>query len=376
MIKHDSLGGGKRSSKSNSAPSSPSLNRNSLVLNDQSKKQLRSSLSSNRIEDKSNPNRKLIKKKLAFSDDEILNDVGQPQSHQQPGVNYNKNTGSKSFKFNLKSKKSTASDAEMNMTDYESNENLTNLNNSYHRRNESFEYNGDDRRSGSENAVLKHKRSSSLTKAPRTSMSSSVTNGLLSARSNRSSNLIYDYRPIYEAFEKPILDMNAKQGEQQQQQQQEQFGNGGKVVNNLIMSSSLHGGDFNRQSRFNVSYIDKEKIAAAAAAASAAAAALEKDKDRDYYSTRTAGLLAGSLTTPNLTSNASSSSSASTSSASSSSASNSCSSSTAKNVQPVVQPTAQANNSNSTTATASKPITNLYTLNKSQIEGLPVSLTI
>lgn len=82
-------------------------------------------------------------------------------------------------------------------TDYEGNERL---NNSYNQKylNDSFE--GDSK--------SKHKRSSSLTKSSQKSSSSSMTPNLSRSNKTGSSNHIYDYKSIYDAFEKPIIEMS------------------------------------------------------------------------------------------------------------------------------------------------------------------------
>lgn len=89
VIKHDSASTAsgsvnRRSSKASSAPSSPTLaahNRHSVHLDtgtatgttSSGNKKLRSSLSSNRLSEGAESSRSNVKKKLAFSDDEILN---------------------------------------------------------------------------------------------------------------------------------------------------------------------------------------------------------------------------------------------------------------------------------------------------------------
>lgn len=191
MIKHDQSNSARRSSKSNSAPSSPVLNRHSmmagLTTNEQNGgttsvsgqsggKKLRSSLSSNRIEDPSEPGKlikPIVKKKLAFSDDEILNDQTPPfsssatQQQQQQLPNSGGGTGGKKNGLKLKTKIVGSSGRGMSgassefETDYESNENLSAS--STLKRGSGADASFEDR--SDENG--KHKRSSSLTKMVR-----------------------------------------------------------------------------------------------------------------------------------------------------------------------------------------------------------------
>lgn len=249
IVKHDTSSS-KRSSKSNSAPNSPGTTHRSIFNG----KKLRSSLSSNKIEDKSNSDKKNIKKKLAFSDDEILND--------RP---------SKSKKN--KKKEAVQSEAE---TDNEINERL---NNSYNQKylNDSFE----------SDSKSKHKRSSSLTKS---SSKSNQINLPSSKKNNKfgSTNHIYDYKSIYDAFEKPIVEMtrmtqsmiNTENG---QDITETKNGKNYKPIQNLTncstkKSDSTEIYNVKGSSNRGLDYIDREKIAAAAEAAAAASAALEKEK--------------------------------------------------------------------------------------------------
>ena len=261
MIKHDNSTSKSKSSKSNSAPNSPNLSTKSKSKSSTNQNTsinttiLRSSMSSssnmNRSDDKSKKN---IKKKLAFSDDEILND--------RP-----------SRKSNL------ASD---NDTDYEFSDRL---NSSYNSK---------------LNSSLrdKHKRSSSLTKTSTKSNQSS-----LSARGkNGSTNIIYDYKSIYDAFEKPIDDMakltssstqinsnNAKDGLNNYSSLKSSYHAISDLANSRAGSSTnsfkkYDQNDFyfeHKPTQKFENYIDKDKIAAAAAAASAAAAAMKKEKDKE-----------------------------------------------------------------------------------------------
>ncbi|CAF0760532.1 unnamed protein product [Brachionus calyciflorus] len=270
IVKHDNSSS-KKSSKSNSAPSSPGATHRN-IFPDNSNKKLRSSLSSNKIDDKNNPDRKVIKKKLAFSDDEILND---------------RPSKSKTTK-NSKKKEVVYSDVD---TDNEANNNER-LNNSYNQKylNESFE----------NDSKSKHKRSSSLTKsAQKTSQ-----NNLSSSKKNDkfgSTNHIYDYKSIYDAFEKPIVDMtrltqsminNNSSSNQDLNESTNRVENSKnyKVIQNLVNNSNKKNdqNDFYQYnkpgSQRSMDYIDRDKIAAAAEAAAAASAALEREKEKNLNS--------------------------------------------------------------------------------------------
>jgi hypothetical protein len=174
MIKHEnSSSKSSKASKSNSAPNSPNLKSKSVhninanpYREEKSIMKLRSSISSSNMNGPDDKNRKQIKKKLAFSDDEIINDI--PQSNGSNNRNSKKN---------------------------ENYERSDRLNNSYNTRS-SQHYQQEQY----------HKRSSSLTKSSVKQYSSD----LKSARGrNGSTNLIYDYKSIYDAFEKPIDDVTA-----------------------------------------------------------------------------------------------------------------------------------------------------------------------
>jgi hypothetical protein len=188
MIKHEGSNSKSRSSKSNSAPSSPVSTSRSSTKNTNNKSsinntsKLRSSISSSANSNSKNNQdadgaKKQVKKKLAFSDDEILND-------QKPSSSKNRSN--------------VMSD---NETDYEY-ANVDTLNNSYNQR-------SNHQSRSSSTSKDKHKRSSSLTKTltcKQRERDQSFNN--LSARGkNGSTNLIYDYKSIYDAFEKPIDDM-------------------------------------------------------------------------------------------------------------------------------------------------------------------------
>lgn len=215
-------------------------------------------MSSNKIEDKNNSDKKNIKKKLAFSDDEILND--------RP---------SKSKKN--KKKEAAHSEAE---TDNEINERL---NNSYNQKylNDSFE----------SDSKSKHKRSSSLTKS---SSKSNQINLPSSKKNNKfgSTNHIYDFKSIYDAFEKPIVEMtrmtqsmiNTDNG---QDMTETKNNKNYKVIQNLANGSAKKNDpneiyNVKGSSQRGIDYIDREKIAAAAEAAAAASAALSREKDKNF----------------------------------------------------------------------------------------------
>lgn len=330
-------------------------------------------MSSNRIEEKSSnlattttaTQKPAIKKKLAFSDDEILNDTNNTGSNKS---NSNKSKQQQHLKKPLSS---AQSDFE---TDFESNENLsTSYTLKRDNTNDSFD--------NDSSASNKHKRSSSLTKSAKLT-NYTLNSGISSARSNRSStNMIYDYKPIYEAFEKPIIDAENKSSSLEQQVNGQNYNNrptGYKTIASMITSRSMANGDQmdlnnggggggksnnhqnnhnnlnnnnyqqqyqnggvryvqqngsnNSNNNNNGNYIDKEKIAAAAAAASAAAAALEKEKEAYLYAKASQNSLAAQ-----------------------------------KNGFNQQHSLMGANNQ------PSKMISNFYNLSKSQIEFLPVS---
>ena len=334
MIKHEnSSNKSNKASKSNSAPSSPNLksksihniNNGNLYREEKPIMKLRSSISSSNMNGPDDKNRKQIKKKLAFSDDEIINDV--PQS----------NNNSKNNKKN------------------ENYERSDRLNNSYNSRS-SQQYQQEQY----------HKRSSSLTKSSVKQYSSD----LKSARGrNGSTNLIYDYKSIYDAFEKPIEDIVAASK---------------RSSNNLdsIMRSSVYGTNCvssmnNSTSNYmtnsssnkmkyvdhtdlfkkapsqisNLSYgkenyLDKDKIAAAASAAAEAVAAaassssdlnniFQRDnREKDYINIGTSSISSSSGGGLNYM---------------------------------------QSSSNNSNSSNIIKNISNFYNITKSQLDSLPVS---
>lgn len=248
IVKHDNSGNKSRSfirsSKSSSAPSSPNLDaKENKKKSNISHGKLRSSISQsanmNRVGESGSS--KKVKKKLAFSDDEILNDRPTTQSMGRNSRHH--------------------------LSDYETDGGYTT---------DGF------------NASIsnKHKRGSSLTK--------------LSRSRNKSNNGNYDYKPIYDAFERPIHEMtkngikltnNSPPKDQVARNGNSNYsylpGNGN--YNNI---SKLIGIDKNSKqdvidaaSKLEQSnaqfenYMDREKIAAAHAAANAAMNAIGKEKD-------------------------------------------------------------------------------------------------
>ena len=209
---------------------------------------LRSSISTsaniNRIGES---NKRVIKKKLAFSDDEILNDKNESTSRNRS--------------------------SRAHLSDYETDAGYSTENLNTDRN--------------------KHKRGSSLTKITR--------------KPKPSDN--YDYKSIYEAFERPIADMtktasslsinnnsrsinNLSQTEAPNRSlnKNSQFQNysnyestSGKLKANKFGSNkndfSDTTGKLEQSSAQFENYMDKEKIAAANAAAHAAASAIDKEKD-------------------------------------------------------------------------------------------------
>lgn len=248
IVKHDNSSNKSKSfnrfSKSNSAPNSPNLDssKHSKKSDAQQVNKLRSSISTstnmNRIGE--NSTQKKVKKKLAFSDDEILND--RPHS-------------------------STRNSSRNHLSDYETDENLNNSSND-----------------------KKHKRGSSLTKSTRSSRKSNTGN--------------YDYKPIYDAFERPIHEMTkiasnlALNNINQQQQPKSPYSNNTNYSKNYSHVPPMNGkyntinkmigidrnpkyeSDFavKFEAKASDNYMDRDKIAAAHAAANAAVNAIEKDK--------------------------------------------------------------------------------------------------
>jgi hypothetical protein len=179
MIKHNNSNNNelifnRRSSKSNSAPSSPvQTQRHSIVDTTATStsvgtKKLRSSLSSTRLGEPESigaaivgsSNKPAVKKKLAFSDDEILND--QAPLHEPPPLHQSsKSSAGKKSGLKIKSKMSSSksdvgvdvSSGDHHRDHHESHENLSLA---------SASKCPDDEFAASSS---KHKRSSSLTKA-------------------------------------------------------------------------------------------------------------------------------------------------------------------------------------------------------------------
>jgi hypothetical protein len=153
-------------------------------------------------DDKSN--RKNIKKKLAFSDDEIINDN---TNGSKPANNNGKMEQTQNVNSNY--------------------EHQERLNSSYNSRSSQRQ------REQQSKEANTHKRSSSLTK----SLNKQTNSGDLRSSRNRngSTNLIYDYKSIYDAFEKPIDDIAAAEARRQ---------NGvrnASVLNDSVMRNSVYG---------------------------------------------------------------------------------------------------------------------------------------
>lgn len=283
MIKHENSNNKSRGSKSNSAPNSPvsttrSSMKNTMKPSINSGPKLRPSISSS-ANNTNGDSKKLVKKKLAFSDDEILND-------QRP----NKNK-SKSVTMNSE-----------NDTDYEY-ANVDNLNNSYTNKQHQS------RSSSSSSKDKQHKRSISLTKTSSKSRERDHSFNNLSARGkNGSTNIIYDYKSIYDAFEKPIDDMtklttnfsktnfnlnnNLKNSYTALLPQNGLSGSSQNINANVYKNLNESPNDkydtnqvyFQTQQMDN--FLEKEKIAAANIAA---AAALKKEKEKEIYMTMANG---------------------------------------------------------------------------------------
>lgn len=260
MIKHDNSNSKSnlKSSKSNSAPSSPNLssgknrlrsiiteaigtnkntqsgsannnNNNNNNTNSTNVTKLRPSISSSSNVNKSDDrNKKIIKKKLAFSDDEILNDERKSPNSNNSRKNTNKYTY-------------TLSD---NETDYEYPERI----------NSSFNTTNN-----------KHKRSTSLTK-------SAMKQTNLTRDKIGSTNALYDHKPIYDAFEKPIDDLVRSSV------------NLGNSLNNYNNNYNIYANgkiSSNSPSRkVTNNYLDKDKIDAVTAAIERER---EKDREKDDY---------------------------------------------------------------------------------------------
>ena len=224
IIKHDTSQSKRssKSSKSNSAPSSPNLSKATRSKPADTTK-IRSSISTssnmNRLDE---TDKRQVKKKLAFSDDETLND-----------------------KQGLKNRSSKA------LSDNEADTTQDTLNVS----------NG----SSSKN---KQKRSSSLTKSNQSSNKTSK-----SANRNQAPGVIYDYKSIYEAFEKPIYEATKSQLDLKSLDSNQAKN---KSIVNLVNNKS----DSSVSSKNSGA---SEKMAAINAAALAAAAAIEKEKEKQMF---------------------------------------------------------------------------------------------
>ena len=246
-MKHDNSGNKSksfvRSSKSSSAPSSPNLDsKDNAKKSNISQGKLRSSISQsanmNRVGE--NGSSKKVKKKLAFSDDEILNDRPSTQSMGRSSRHH--------------------------LSDYETDGGYTT--------------------DGFNDKNNKHKRGSSLTK--------------LSRNRNKSNNGNYDYKPIYDAFERPIHEMskngtkstnNSPPKDQAIRNMNHNYsylptnGNYNTISKLIGIDKNSKQDSIDTSSKLEQSnaqfenYMDREKIAAANAAANAAMNAIEKEKD-------------------------------------------------------------------------------------------------
>jgi hypothetical protein len=234
IIKHDNSSSKK--SKSNSAPSSPNLNKSSTnsKSNNNSKNSTSKILLSNMKHSNENGEKKIIKK-LAFSDEEIINDT--------------KVTAKKDKTESKKSKNESESAPIINDS----------LNNTE----------DNNKKITIKNNTTSHKRSVSLTRP------------IIPSNKNGNS-AIYDYKSIYDAFEKPIKELNNNNN------------------NNTAKSTLSNKSDMNPRFRNSIyaeskqsnqplleNYMSSEKMAAASAAAMAAAAAISKEKNllnKNYYS--------------------------------------------------------------------------------------------
>lgn len=243
IIKHDSSSQ-KSKSKSNSAPSSPNLSKSnsktagaSSSSSKSNSSKIRSSMSSSsKTSEKNNENNnKKVIKKLAFSDDEIINDKPEKSS-----------------------KKSKSKEKEPKQVDL--NESLEKSDNSDNAQNSKFSKNAN-----------KHKRSTSLTKSLVGSSSKST--------SKNGSSAIYDYKSIYDAFEKPIKDLTSTTAHLSLKSTSTTKPN----VNRYNKPDNYS--DFKKQPLLDT-YLSTEKMAAASAAAMAAAVNSQRDKERDYVPNR------------------------------------------------------------------------------------------
>jgi hypothetical protein len=374
MIKHDGSAAKRQqqqlarsSSKSNSAPSSPNMSskKNNLTSSksqeaalknalknatvSENKPKLRPSISSsshmlNEAEAAGEKNKKAnVKKKLAFSDEDILNDEKRGASCSN---------GSQQQRQSLKDKSVKKMNGKKGCESKEPVVEVKKVENEYQSM-------GDK----TESTVKPDKRSMSLTKPVAAAQARSISS------SNQKAVTSFDFKSIYEAFEKPIEDLSGKMS-----------GNGlvktdmkdYTAIQSLICSGAAAGNakpgynslkyDHHQVHRRQAStsgrpqmenYIDREKIAAAAAAAEAAAAAIERDKEFMSKSSN-------SLERHNRHNYLSLSSS---------------NNDMVMNVMPSPAATV-ASSANGQAAGVSgntkPPITNFYTANKSQLENLPV----
>jgi hypothetical protein len=339
MIKHDHSSKKRNSSKSNSAPSSPNMNSNkkSSSKNQDSKNaqknatvsenkpKLRPSISSSSymLDEAGTNNKKAnVKKKLAFSDEDILNDEKKSASNQRQSLK------DKSVK-KVSGKKSESKESPVKKTQAEESK---------------------------EDKKNKDKRSVSLTKP--------ASGSVRSASSSQKGGANFDFKSIYEAFEKPIDDLSRtgpkESGNNYETHKPSIVKTDMKdytAIQNLIYNKQGYNSlkydsqAHKRQASANgrpmmENYIDREKIAAAAAAAEAAAAAIEKDKE--FLSKSTNSLERNNYLTLSNSNN------------------NSTTNEMFMNVVP--SPTCSLNANQQQT----RPITNFYSVIKSQLETLPV----
>lgn len=262
MVKHDQTSSAKSTksaaNKSNSAPSSPSntatttTTKGRKLNGSEESSKIRSSISiTSNLKDSANKsaNKKYVKKKLAFSDDEILNEQSPKRSPP---------------------KLSQSSER---------------LNSSYTTHSHRYEPN--------ENGKDKHRRSSSLTKSSikKYSALSSATG------KNGSTSAIYDYKSIYDAFEKPIDDMSKMY--HSSAHLSKSVTNIRQPTNDLSLGNRNNNNN-NNNNKLHDTYIDSNKISAAAAAA---AAAMEKEREQQYLIQNSGPSLSSSMHKSSTTNN-------------------------------------------------------------------------
>jgi hypothetical protein len=271
-----------------------------------------------------------VKKKLAFSDEDILNDEKKAATSERQSLKdkcAKKVSGKKS-----ESKESPASKKSQNE---------------------------DDKTNSLK--IIKDKRSMSLTKP--------ASSSDRSASSNQKSGNNFDFKSIYEAFEKPIDDLSKKENNYESTHQhqhkssivktdmkdysaiQNLIYNNKQGYNSLKYDQQAHKRQPSTNSRpMMENYIDRDKIAAAAAAAEAAAAAIEKDKE--FLSKSTNSLERNNYLTLTNSNN------------------NSALNTNDMLTTVTLSPTCSLNTNQQH---QTRPITNFYSVNKSQLEHLPVS---